>query len=86
MSEIVLALERLDQLLPVLVRTDDDGAAVKPALARPASYHRTEQHSPGNQPGQTDEEECRQPQPRHFVAELGEKRGADEQQKHEGPG
>ena len=36
---IVLALERLDQLFAVLVGADDDGAAVEPALARPAAHH-----------------------------------------------
>ena len=40
----------------------------------------------GDQRGQADKEECREPEPRYFAAELGEERRADEQQEHEGPG
>ena len=43
MSEIVLGLERLDQLLAVLVGADHDGAAVEPALPRPAAHQRAQE-------------------------------------------
>ena len=86
MSESILRVERLDQLLAVLVGADDDGAAVEPALARPAAHQRAQHQALGDQRGQTDEEERRQPQPRNFAAELGEERHADEQQEHERPG
>ncbi len=85
-SESVLGLERLDQLFAVLVGADDDGAAVEPALARPAAHHRAQEQAFGDQRGETDEEKCREPQPRYLAAELGEERCADEQQEHEGPG
>ena len=83
---IVLGLERLDQLLAVLVGADDDGAAVEPALARPAAHQRAQEQPFGDQRGEADEEECRQPEPRNLAAELGEERCADEQQEHERPG
>ena len=72
MSESVLLVERLDQLLAVLVGADDDGAAVEPALTRPAAHQRAQHQAFGDQRRQTDEEERRQPQPRNFVAELDE--------------
>ena len=40
---IILGLERLDQLFAVLVRADDDGAAIEPALARPAAHQRAQE-------------------------------------------
>ena len=83
---IVLRLQRLDQLFAVLVGADDDGAAVEPALARPAAHHRAQKQPLRDQQAEADEEERRQPQPRHLAAELGEERRADEQQEHEGPG
>ena len=54
--------------------------------ARPAAHHRAQEQPFGDQRGEADEEECRQPQPRHLAAELGEEGRADEQQEHEGPG
>ncbi len=86
MSESSLGLERLDQLFAVLVGADDDGAAVEPALAGPAAHHRAQEQPLGDQGGEADEEERREPQPRDLAAEFGEERGADEQQEHEGPG
>ena len=83
---IVLGLERLDQLLAVLVRADDDGAAVEPALARPAANHGRRNSALGDQRREADEEEAAEPEPRNLAAELGEERGADEQQEHERPG
>jgi len=83
---IVLGLERLDQLFAVDVRADDDGAAVEPAFTRPAANHRPQEQPFGNQRGQADKEERREPEPRHLAAEFGEERGADKQQEHEGPG
>ena len=71
---------------PLLVGADDDGAAVEPALARPAAHHRAQHQPLGDQRGQADEEERREPEPRNLAAELGEERGADEQQEHERPG
>src|SRR5450631_162914 len=69
---IVLEVERLDQLFAVLVGTDDDGAAVEPAVARPAAYHRTQEQAFGNQGSETKEEERREPKPRYLAAEFGE--------------
>jgi hypothetical protein len=58
-----------------------------PFWSEPTMMVRRSQEQPfGDQAGETDEKERRQPQPRHFVAEPGEERGADEQQEHEGPG
>ena len=83
---IVLGLERLDQLFAALVRADHDGAAVEPALARPAAHHRAQEQAFGNQSRKTDEEKCREPEPRHLAAEFCEEGCADEQQEHECPG
>ena len=81
-----LLVERLDQLLAVLVGADDDGAAVEPALTRPVAHQPAQHQAPGDKHRQTDEEKRRQPQPRNFVAELEGKRHADEQQEDERPG
>ena len=83
---IVLGLERLDQLLAVLVGADHDGAAVEPALAGPAAHQRAQEQPFGDERGEADKEERRQPEPRDFAAEFGEERCADEQQEHERPG
>ena len=83
---IILDLERLDQLLAVLVRADHDGAAIEPALARPAANEGTQEHALGHQRRETDEEEGHEPQPRNIAAELDEEGCADEQQEHKGPG
>ena len=39
---IVLGFERLHELLAILVRANDDGAAIEPALARPLAHERTQ--------------------------------------------
>ena len=44
---IILDLERLDQLFAVLVRADDDGAAIEPALAGPAAHQRAQEQPLG---------------------------------------
>ena len=71
---IVLDLERLDQFFAGLVGADDDGAAVEPALPRPASHQRAQEQPFGDQRGEADEEEGRQPEPRNLAAEFGEER------------
>ena len=83
---IILGLERLDQLFAVLVRADHDGAAIEPALARPAAHERSQESALGQQRRKADEEERREPEPRNLAAELDEEGGANEQQEHEGPG
>ena len=83
---IVLLVQRLDQLLAALVGADDDGAAVEPAVTGPAAHQRAQEQPFADQRRKADKEEAGQPEPRHLVAELGEKGGADEQQEHEGPG
>src|SRR5580704_8450345 len=77
---ILLNPERLDQLFAVLVRADDDGAAVEPPVACPAAHHRAQEQAFGNQGSEADKEKCREPEPRYLAAELGEERCADEQQ------
>ena len=54
--------------------------------ARPAADQRAQEQALGDQRRETDEEEGREPEPRNLAAELGEERGADEQQEHERPG
>ena len=83
---VVLFGERLDQLLAIGVGADDHGAAVEPALARPAAHQRAQDQPLDDQHCKSHEEERGKPQPRDFTAELGEERDADEQQEHEGPG
>ena len=83
---IVLRLQRFDEMFAVLVGADDDGAAVEPALPRPAAHQRAQEQPFGDQRSEADDEERRKPEPRNLAAELGEERGADEQQEHEGPG
>jgi len=83
---IVLGAERGDQLLAVAVGADHHGAAVEPALARPASHQRTHHQALRRQPHEPGQEEHRQPHARHLAAELGEERDAHEQQEHEAPG
>ena len=83
---VVLGLQRFDELLAVFIGADDHGAAVEPALMRPAADHPAQEQPLGDQRGEADEEESRQPQPRNLAAELGEEGRADEQQEDERPG
>ena len=39
---VVVGIQRLDQLLAVLIGADDDGAAVEPAVMRPGADHRAQ--------------------------------------------
>ncbi|MEY9311464.1 hypothetical protein ABH977_006676 [Bradyrhizobium ottawaense] len=83
---ILLRFERFDQLLAVAVGADDDGAAVEPALARPAAHQRSQHQTLGKQRGEPEEIEGGKPQPRDFAAVFGEEGDADEQQEDERPG
>ena len=84
--EIILGLERLNELFAVLVRADHDGAAIEPALARPAADEGAQEHALGHQRREADEEEGREPEPRNIAAELDDEGCADEQQEHKRPG
>ena len=83
---VALRGERLDQRLAVRVGADDDGAAVEPALPRPAP-HQEEQRAPEREQRQQAEHvEAAEPDARELVAGLGEERHADGDQEHHRPG
>ncbi len=54
---IILGLERVYQLLAVFVRANDHGAAIEPALARPAAHQCAQQQTFGDQCRKTNEKE-----------------------------
>ena len=83
---IALRGERFEQGLGVQVCADHDGAAVEPALPRPAP-HQEEQAAPErDQRQQAEDIESAEPGARELVAGFGEERQADRDQKDHGPG
>ena len=51
---IILRLECADQMFAVLVRADDDGAAIEPALTGPAAHQRAQEQPPGHERGEAE--------------------------------
>ncbi len=82
---IALRGERFEQRFAVQVGADHDGAAVEPALPRPAP-HQQEQAAPEcDQRQQAEYVEGAEPGARELVAGFGEERQADCDQKDHGP-
>jgi hypothetical protein len=82
---VILVLERDNELFAVGVGTDHHGAAIEPPVTRPFAHQRPERDALGHQCSQAEEEEGGEPQARHLAADLGEERGAHEQQEHKAP-
>ena len=82
---IALRAERADQLFAVAVAADDHGAAVEPALVRPAAHHEKQSAPEGDQREQAEHVKRAEPGAGELVAGLGEKRNADGDQEHHGP-
>ena len=82
---IALRGKRPDQRFAVASGADHDGAAVEPALPRPAP-HQQEQRAPErDQRDQAEHVEAAEPDARELIAGLGEERHADGDQKHHRP-
>ena len=71
---------------PLLVGADHDGAAVEPALARPAPHQQEQRAAEADQRDQADDVEGAEPDARELLADLGEEGRADDQQEHHRPG
>jgi len=69
---IVLGLERLDQLLAVLSEPTTMVRRSSP-LCGPSRAQRAQEHPLGDERGDADEKECREPEPRHFAPSLARK-------------
>jgi len=82
---IVLEVERFDQFFAVLVGADDDGAAVEPAVARPAANHRA-QEQPVRRSARRDQrrKERRQPERETSPPSLAKNEAPMNSRNHEG--
>ena len=78
------ASERISDFT-VAVAADDHGAAVEPALLRPAADQKEQAAAEGDQGEQPEHIKRAEPGAGELVAGLGEERNADGDEKHHGP-
>ena len=82
---IALRGQRIDQRFAVMVGADDDGAAIEPAFPRPAPHQKKQPAPERDQGEQAEHVEAAEPGAGELVADFGEERRADCDQKNHGP-
>ncbi len=80
---IALRGKRLQQRFAVFVGTDDDGAAIKPALARPVPHHQEQSTAKSDKDNQPEHVKSAEPHARKLVAGFGEERYSDHDQEYD---
>ena len=83
---VTLGGERPDQCVPALIRADNHGAAVEPALARPVAHQQEHGASEPKQDQKAENVKAPEPEPGIVIARLGEKCRRDRDQENHRPG